>query len=51
VPFVSGGGRGGGGSASTLLEPGTYVVRLTAGGRTLTTSVTILEDIWKPEYK
>jgi hypothetical protein len=52
VPFVAGGGRGGGGGgASTMLEPGNYLVRLTVGGQTLTTSVTILEDIWKPEYK
>jgi len=58
VPFVSGGrgggfggGRGGGfgGPAvplGNLLEPGTYMVRLTAGGQTLTTSVILLEDIW-----
>ncbi len=34
-----------------MLEPGTYMVRLTAGTQTVTSSVTILEDIWKPEYK
>jgi hypothetical protein len=54
VPFVAGGGRGGGGfggGASGLLEPGTYMVRLIVGGQTLTTSVTVLEDIWMPEFK
>jgi photosystem II stability/assembly factor-like uncharacterized protein len=56
VPFVAGGGRGGGGGgfgggASSLLEPGTYMVRLIVGGQTLTTSVTVLEDIWMPEFK
>jgi len=44
VPFVSGGGRGGGGGA--MLPPGTYTVRLTVGGQTLTSSVQVLEDIW-----
>ena len=34
-----------------MLEPGTYMVRLIVGDRTLTSSVSILEDIWKPEYK
>jgi PKD repeat protein len=28
------------------VEPGTYMVRLTVGGQTLTSSVTVLEDIW-----
>jgi hypothetical protein len=61
VPFVAGGrgvGGGGGGGAGgggrfgggvpvgPLLEPGTYIVRLTAGSQTLTSSVTVLEDIW-----
>jgi len=49
VPFVAGGagGRGGfGGGGGELVDPGTYLVRLTAGGQTLTTSVVVLEDIW-----
>jgi hypothetical protein len=50
VPFVTAGagGRGGGfgGFGGGVLEPGTYMVRLTAGGETLTTSVVLLEDIW-----
>ena len=54
VPFVANGGRGGGGGGGfgfgaplgALLEPGTYMVRLTVGGQTLTSSVTVLEDIW-----
>jgi photosystem II stability/assembly factor-like uncharacterized protein len=47
VPFVSGGrgGFGGPGGAGPV-EPGTYTVRLTADGQTLTTSVVVLEDIW-----
>ena len=49
VPFVSGGrgggGRGGGGATGPV-DPGTYMVKLTVGGQTLTTSVVVLEDIW-----
>ena len=45
VPFVAGGGRGGFGGGA-LVEPGVYMVRLTVGGQTLTTSVVVLEDIW-----
>ena len=56
VPFVAAGGRGGGGGGGgfgafgagggALVEPGAYMVRLTVGGQTLTSSVTVLEDIW-----
>jgi photosystem II stability/assembly factor-like uncharacterized protein len=53
IPFVASGGRGGGGGGfgrgpvlGPLMEPGTYLVRLTAGGQTLTTSVNVLEDTW-----
>ena len=58
VPFVASGGRGGGGGGGggggrgfgtplgPLVEPGTYMVRLTAGGHTLTSSVDVLEDTW-----
>jgi hypothetical protein len=59
VPFVAGGGRGGGGGGGgggaggfggvvqgPLLEPGSYMVRLTAGSQTLTSSVNVMEDIW-----
>jgi photosystem II stability/assembly factor-like uncharacterized protein len=56
VPFVAAGRGGGGGSGGfggfgapavgPLVEPGTYMVRLTVGGQTLTSSVTVLEDIW-----
>jgi photosystem II stability/assembly factor-like uncharacterized protein len=45
VPFVAGGGRGGGGG-SNAVDPGTYIVRLKIGDQTLTTAVTVLEDIW-----
>jgi photosystem II stability/assembly factor-like uncharacterized protein len=57
---AAGGGRGGGGGgapqpgagvpflapATGAVGPGTYFVRLTAGGQTVTTSVVVLEDIW-----
>jgi photosystem II stability/assembly factor-like uncharacterized protein len=55
IPFVAngrGGGGGGGGGGGRgpvlgpLLEPGNYMVRLTVGGQTLTSSVNLLEDIW-----
>jgi photosystem II stability/assembly factor-like uncharacterized protein len=50
VPFVSAGGFGGGGfrrgPVGPLLEPGTYMIRLTVGGQTLTSSVDVLEDVW-----
>lgn len=44
VPFVSGGRGGGGGGAQ--VEPGAYMIRLTADGKTYNSSVTVLEDIW-----
>ncbi|HTS29434.1 MAG TPA: hypothetical protein VMH81_26375 [Bryobacteraceae bacterium] len=56
VPFVAAGGRGGGGGGGgfggfgavqgPLVEPGVYLVRLNVGGQTLTSSVTVMEDIW-----
>jgi len=55
VPFVAaaGGGGGGGGGGfgrraplGPILEPGTYMIRLTVGSQTLTSSVDILEDQW-----
>ena len=47
VPFVAGGGRGGfGGGGNTMLDPGTYVVRLTIGDKTYTSTVTLVEDVW-----
>jgi photosystem II stability/assembly factor-like uncharacterized protein len=57
VPFVAGGGRGGGGGGGgggfgfgtpqgPLLEPATYMIRLTVGGKTLMSSVDLLEDVW-----
>jgi photosystem II stability/assembly factor-like uncharacterized protein len=53
-PGQGGGGGGGGGfggfgfgaAAAPILEPGTYMVRLTAGEKTLSSSVIVLEDIW-----
>ncbi len=41
-----GGFGGGGGGGGTMLEPGTYTVRLTIAGNTWTTAVTLLDDIW-----
>jgi hypothetical protein len=41
-----GGGRGGFAAVGPVLEPGNYLVRLTVGSRTLTSSVEVLEDIW-----
>jgi photosystem II stability/assembly factor-like uncharacterized protein len=49
VPFVAGGGRGFGGGGvppGRPVQPGTYFVRLSVGGQTLTSSVDVLEDIW-----
>ena len=50
VPFIANGGRGGGfgfgAPQGPLMEPGNYLVRLTIGDRTLTSSVDVLEDIW-----
>jgi photosystem II stability/assembly factor-like uncharacterized protein len=45
VSFVTA-GRGGFGGGGGLLLPGTYMVRLTVAGQTMTTSVVVLEDIW-----
>jgi hypothetical protein len=51
-PDAAAGGRGGGGfgfggaGAAAILEPGTYMVRLTAGTKTLTSSVVVVDDIW-----
>ncbi len=44
VPFVAG-GRGGGGGGNRV-DPGSYIVRVTAGGETVATSVSVVDDIW-----
>ncbi len=47
VPFVSGGRGGGGfGGGGASVTPGSYLVRLTVGSQTYTSSVNVLEDIW-----
>jgi hypothetical protein len=56
IPFVAagrGGGGGGGGGGfgggtpqGPLLEPGTFMVRLTVGSETRMSSVDLLDDIW-----
>ena len=52
--FVAGGRGGGGGGGGfggfapqgALVEAGTYMVRLTVGSQTQTSSVDVLEDTW-----
>jgi hypothetical protein len=39
-----GGGRGGGGGGS--VDPGTYLVTITVGGRSTTKPVLVLQDRW-----
>jgi photosystem II stability/assembly factor-like uncharacterized protein len=57
VPFVAGGRGGGGGGGGgggfgggtplgPMLEPGTFMIKLTAAGKTLMSSVDLLEDVW-----
>ena len=41
-----GGGFGGGTPQGPLLEPGSFMVRLTVGGETRMSSVDLLDDIW-----
>ena len=51
APEGRGGQRGGGGGGRggfAGVEPGTYVVTLTANGKTLTKPVTVLPDQWLP---
>ncbi|HET7631366.1 MAG TPA: hypothetical protein VFK16_03530 [Gemmatimonadaceae bacterium] len=48
-PSCSAGGAGGRGGASGEVAPGTYVARLTVGGKTYTKPVTVLEDVWMSE--
>ena len=43
---AGGGGRGGAGSSAT---PGSYVVKLSVGGKEYTKSVQVLEDRWMNE--
>jgi hypothetical protein len=42
-----GGGRGGGGGSP--VEPGTYIVTMTAGATTVRKPVTVLRDVWMSE--
>jgi len=50
TPGGGGGGGGGGGrggvAVGPLVAPGAYFVKLTVGGKTLQTSVDVLEDAW-----
>jgi photosystem II stability/assembly factor-like uncharacterized protein len=50
VPFVRGGGGFGGGFGGggfgAMVDPGTYMVRLTVGDHVVTSSVDVLEDVW-----
>jgi hypothetical protein len=45
----AGAGGGGGGGGGGGVEPGTYIVTLTANGKTLTKPVTVLQDRWLGE--
>lgn len=43
----SGGGGGGrGGNAANAVEPGSYLVKLSVGGKDYTKTVRVLEDVW-----
>ena len=44
-----GGGGGGRGGGAPAVDPGTYMVTLTAAGKTLTKPITILQDRWLSE--
>ena len=44
APVVAGGGGRGGGASE--LAPGTYIARLTVGGREYTKPIQVLEDRW-----
>jgi len=41
-----GGGGGFGGAGGGPVEPGVYMVKLTVGDKSYTSSVNVLEDIW-----
>jgi hypothetical protein len=44
-----GGGGGGRGGFAQAVEPGTYIVTVTAGGKTLAKPVTVMQDRWLGE--
>ena len=48
-PSVAQGQGGGRGGPPPAVEPGTYLVTLTAAGKTLTKPVTVLQDRWLSE--
>ena len=48
-PQGQGGGGGGGRGGAPSVEAGTYLVSLTAGGKTQTKPVTVLQDRWVGE--
>ena len=48
-PGDQGRGAGGRGAAPPSVEPGTYVVTLTAGGKTYMKPVTVMQDGWLGE--
>ena len=48
-PPAAVGGGGGRGAVVPAVEPGTYIVTLTAGGKTISKPVTVLQDRWLGE--
>ena len=48
-PPAAVGAGGGRGAVVPTVEPGTYIVTLTAGGKTITKPVTVLQDRWLGE--
>ena len=50
-PLATGRGFGGGGRGGAVpVDPGTYIVTLSANGKTLTKPLTVLQDIWLNEH-
>jgi hypothetical protein len=48
-PPAAAGAGGGRGTVVPTVEPGTYIVTLTAGGKTIAKPVTVLQDRWLGE--
>jgi hypothetical protein len=44
-----GGGFGGGRGGAAAVDPGAYIVTLAVNGKTMTKSISVLQDIWLNE--